>query len=197
MDYFSHFHAFLQKVYPIPLEEVKAFAAKARLKKFPKHELFVKEGETCRHLIFIHKGLFRYFLLHEGNDFTKDFALDDQNPFCTAFTSFIRERPSEISIEALEDSEVWIWERGDVLSFFEKELHWIQFSKKMVEKLYFRKESRELSFLKDSPQERYQKLIVEFPGLIQRVPQYHIASYLGIAPESLSRIRKRLTIPPI
>lgn len=66
------------------------------------------------------------------------------------------------------------------------------FVKKMVDKLYLRKEKKELELLKSSAEERYLHFLTDYPGLVQRVPQYHIASYLGITPESLSRIRSKL-----
>jgi CRP-like cAMP-binding protein len=76
-----------------------------------------------------------------------------------------------------------------VHSFFDTP-PWIFFAKKMAENLYIRKEKREVSLLRDNAETRYKTLIAECPQVIQRVPQYHIASYLGVTPESLSRIRK-------
>lgn len=174
------------------LSDIEAFATKAKPRLIKKRDFFVKEGDVCDSLIFIEKGLFRYFILHEGNDTTKDFALDSANPFCTAFTSFMSQSPSQIWIEALEDSTVLEWKGKDVLTLFETHPKWLLFSKRMAEHLYFRKEKREISFLKSSPEERYAEFLKDFPLLNQRVPQYMIASYLGIKPESLSRIRRRL-----
>lgn len=183
---------FVQRVVPMDKTEIEAFASKATLRTFKKKEIFVGEEEVCRHLLFIHEGLFRYYyVLPEGDDLTKDFAVDQQNPFCTAFTSFITREPSHIWIEALEDSLVWMWDEAYVSSLFQNEPSWILFSKKMTERLFLRKEKREYSFLMLSPEERYQQFLKDFPQLNQRVPQYHIASYLGLTPESLSRIRKR------
>ncbi len=188
--------SFVQKVIPIGKEEIESFAHQARLRVFKKNEIFIREGEVCSSLLFIHQGLFRYFILHEGKDLTKDFSVDQSNPFCTSFTSLMTKEPSQIWIEALEDSVVWVWEIADVLSFFEYQPIWIRFAKAMTERLYFRKEKKELAFLKLSALERYEQFLRDFPGLIQRVPQYMIASYLGLTPESLSRIRGRLAHRP-
>ncbi|MBS0615674.1 MAG: Crp/Fnr family transcriptional regulator [Verrucomicrobia bacterium] len=181
---------FIQKIVPdMPQEHINSFAAKARPMDFPKEELFVKEGKICDSLLFIHKGLFRYFFLHEGQDITKDFAVDSINPFCTAYTSLTLQKPSEIWIEALEQCHVWQWKRSDVLPLLNEDIYWLRFSKKMAEQLFYRKEQKEMELLKYSAEERYRQFLSDFPSVSQRVPQYKIASYLGITPESLSRIR--------
>ncbi len=184
---------FVQKVVPALSEkDILTFSSQAKRREFQKGELFVREGAICNHLLFIQRGLFRYFILHEGRDVTKDFAVDSQNSFCTSYTSFMLQKPSAIWIEALEPSEVLIWERPDVFPLFEEHPQWLLFLKKMIDRLFFRKERKEIELLKCSAEERYRHFITDFPGLSQRVPQYHIASYLGIAPESLSRIRAKL-----
>jgi len=191
----QHFVSFIQKIIPMDQSQIDAFASRAKGRVFKKKELFIQEGDVCNHLLFIHQGIFRYFVLHEGADFTKDFAVDSQNPFCTAFKSFMRREPSHIFIEALEQSTVCVWNEREVSSFFDVHPLWIKFAKKMIESLYYRKEKRELLLLKYCPQERYAQFICDFPELIQRIPQYLIAGYLAITPESLSRIRKRVNNP--
>ncbi|MFA6916001.1 MAG: Crp/Fnr family transcriptional regulator [Parachlamydiales bacterium] len=187
----KHLSDYIQKVFPIEKNEIEAFCAKAVLRTFRKKEVFIQEGEVCRHLLFIHEGLFRYYyVLAEGDDLTKDFAVDKQNPFCTAYTSFITKEPSQIWIEALEDSSVWVWDESYVTPLFGSS-PWVFFAKNMLETMYIRKEKKEFSFLRLTAEERYTQFLREFPQLSQRVPQYQIASFLGIAPESLSRIRKR------
>lgn len=193
----SHLFSFVQNVVPTMLkEDVTAFSSKAKKREFQKGELFIREGMVCKQLLFIHRGLFRYYLLHEGNDLTKDFAVDTLNPFCTAYTSFIFQKPAEIWIKAEELSEVLVWDSSDVLPLFEEHFKWLLFAKRMGEWLYSRKEQKEIELLKYSAEERYQHFLTDFPGLLQRVPQYHIATYLGITPESLSRIRSKLVKGP-
>lgn len=191
-DDLNRFVSFIKKTCCVETPDIETFASHACAKSFHKKDCFIREGEICKQLLFIHQGAFRYFILHEGNDLTKDFAIDQHNPFCTSFTSFISQKPSRIWIEALENSTVWTWDADYVSQLFEHHPGWTRFSKKMTEWLYMRKEQRELDFLKLSAEERYRKFLVEFPRFDQRISQYHIASYLGLAPESLSRIRARL-----
>jgi CRP-like cAMP-binding protein len=191
--HFEKFRAFIHKIVPeISEDDIKKLSSKAQKLEFIKGELFVKDGEVCRQLLFIHQGVFRYYLLNEGNDFTKDFAVDKQNPFCTAYTSFMLQKSSEIGIEAMETCQVWSWDRSVVLPLFQHHPVWLRFSKTMTEHLFYRKERKELELIKCLAEERYQHFLADFPGLSQRIPQYHIASYLGITPESLSRIRSKL-----
>ena len=192
-SHLEKFQSFIQKILPeMSQEDIKAFSSKAQKLEFQKGKLFVKEGEVCHHLLFIHRGLFRYYLLHEGEDFTKDFAIDTRNPFCTAYSSFMLQIPSQIWIEAMEPCVVWSWDKLDVLPLFQNHPIWLRFAKLMADQLFYRKEQKELELLKCSAEERYRHFLVDFPGLSQRIPQYHIATYLGITPESLSRIRSKL-----
>jgi CRP-like cAMP-binding protein len=193
----SHLFSFVQNLVPTMLkDDVAQLFSKAKKREFKKGDFFIKEGMICEHLLFIHRGLFRYYLLHEGKDLTKDFAVDLLNPFCTAYTSFVFQKPSEIWIGAEESSEVLVWGKSDVLPLFEEHFKWVLFAKHMAERLYYRKEQKEMELLKHSAEERYQHFLIHFPGVSQRVPQYHIASYLGITPESLSRIRLKLAKSP-
>lgn len=186
---------YIQQIHHIEKAKVQDFKDNSKTRIFQKKEQFLLEGTICRKLLFIKKGLFRYYIVHEGNDYSKDFAVDLYNPFCTGYTSFSYQEPSLINIEALEDSEVIEWDFDYVSKLFNT-IPWLLFSKKISDQLFRRKEQREVSFLKDSAELRYAQLQKEQPEIVQRVPQYHIASYLGISPESLSRIRKRRSTSP-
>lgn len=183
----------MRKVVAIDEAEIKKFASQATFKVFEKNEVFASAGDICHQLLFIQQGLFRYYyILQDGVELTKDFAIDKRNPFCTAFTSFITQKPSQIWIEALEESQVWIWENSYIAPLFNSHPDWMLFAKKMTELLFIRKEKRESSFLLLTPKERYEEFLKQYPNLDQKIPQYQIASYLGITPESLSRIRGRI-----
>ncbi len=189
---FKKFQAYIIKMIPsMPEKDIREFFSRAKPKTLKKGELFVKEGVVCTHLAFIEKGLLRYYLLHEGADYTKDFAVDLQNPFCTSYTSFMLQKPSAIWIEAAEPSQLLVWERSNVLPLFHEHPIWLRFSKGMADLLFYRKEKKEIELLKCSAEERYRHFLHDYPGISQRVPQYHIATYLGITPESLSRIRAK------
>lgn len=183
--------AYLHKITPIGHSSVVDLVRHSHLRTFKKNENFLREGELCTELLYVHCGAFRYYLTKDGKDFTKDFCLDTSNPFCTGFASFVTQTPSLINIEALEDSLVSVWQESYIRELFET-LPWLAFARKIAEMLFVRKEKREISLLRDSAEERYRLFVQEFKDVMQRVPQYHIASYLGITPESLSRCRRAI-----
>jgi len=184
----KNIETYVNRITPIDHQQVVDFAGNARVKTFKKNEHSLREGEQCAQLLFVHQGTFRYYITKNGKDFTKDFCLDSTNPFCTGFTSFVTQTASLINIEALEDSLVSVWNESYVKELF-KNLPWLVFARKIAELLFVRKEKLEISLLRDSAEERYKIFVKELKDVMQKVPQYHIASYLGITPESLSRIR--------
>jgi CRP-like cAMP-binding protein len=183
---------FIQRIVPIPNDEIAAFCEHAISKRFAKHEEFIRQGEVCEQLLFIHQGLFRYAFLTQDNEHTKDFAVDTSNPFCTAFTSLMTKLPSQISIEALEETQASCWSSDYLQELWDGSLLWQTWARRMAQSMYIRKEQREITFLRDSALERYRVFLRDFPEVVERVPQHYVASYLGITPEALSRLRRSL-----
>jgi CRP-like cAMP-binding protein len=183
---------FIQRIVPIPNDEVAVFCERATPKRFARHEEFIRQGEVCEQLLFIHQGLFRYAFLTESDEHTKDFAVDTSNPFCTAFTSLMTKLPSQISIEALEETQASCWSSDYLQELWDGSLLWQTWARRMAQGMYIRKEQREITFLRDSALERYQGFLRDFPEVVERVPQHYVASYLGITPEALSRLRRSL-----
>lgn len=182
---------YLNQFVAIDENAVVDFIHHGRPRTYEKGEIFLREGDACTELMFVDEGCFRYFVTNEGDEFTKDFCVDDSNPLCTGFASFVTGAPSLINIDALEKSSVLVWQRDYVVELFAT-MPWIAFSRRIAEMLFVRKEKREISLLKDSAEARYLLFVADFKNVMQRVQQYHVASYLGITPESLSRIRRRI-----
>lgn len=167
----------------------KIFAHYFQQKILEKDDHFVKEGEICKGVAFIEKGLVMYYNISEsGQEVVCDFAKENQ--WFTQYESFIRQSPSHLSIKAIEPTEI------QFLSFHAAQQINVEipgfelFTRKIIEEVFFASltRSKELQVLR--AEQRYARFAKENPGLIQRVPQYYIASFLGIAPQSLSRIRK-------
>ena len=192
---------FLRGVAPLNDEEVERFCALASDRYFRKGEVFVRAGEVCETVLFIHQGIFRYYLLSENKEVTKDFSPEGST--CAPLTSLFTRTPSQFYIEALEDSETSLWRADDVRALLARPA-WQPFARHMLFWLFARKEQREISLLLDTPIERYGRFLRDFPSIAtppgspddaavkERVPQHYVASYLGIAPETLSRVKRSL-----
>ncbi|MEM1320099.1 MAG: Crp/Fnr family transcriptional regulator [Bacteroidota bacterium] len=151
--------------------------------------LLLEEGKICRHVYFLESGLLRYFVWKDGQDVTKFFT---HPPYCfTSQRSFNTEQPARESIEALQDSYVWEMSRADSLRLLELKT-WNNFVLKLVQEVQFFTERILEDLQNETAEQRYRRMIAEGSPLLQKVPLKHLASYLGIAPQSLSRIRKKI-----
>jgi len=174
-----------------PADLVDAFIAKGRRALLAKGEPFIRLGETEHRLAFLHSGIVRYHLIHPetGDDVTKDFSFAPG--FSLSFGSAIREQPARVAITAVQDCAVTLWPASAWFQAVNSHVEWQKLGRKFAERLYLRKEDREIAFLIQSADERYDALSTIFPQEIERIPQHFLASYMGVAPESLSRLKKR------
>ena len=160
------------------------------IKHFSKNEFILIQGKVCDFVAFINKGAFRGFYSVDGQEYSKQFFLEDG--FCTDYASFLTEKKSLTYLQATEDSTVIIFKKKDVDVMYKTIPNFVQFGKLLAESLYIKVSDITASFILNTPEERYTNLINDRPKVIQSIPQYMIASYLGITPEALSRIRRRL-----
>ena len=159
------------------------------LKKYDKGELLLESGKICNFFGFLEEGLLRFFIWRDGEDITKFFTLA---PYAfTSQRSFSIRNASKENIEALEDSIVWevSYEKNQELM---KIPAYNTFIRMLVQEVQFFTENILEEIQNLTAEERYKKLLKERPSLIRRVPLKHLASFLGITPQSLSRIRKQI-----
>jgi CRP-like cAMP-binding protein len=158
---------------------------------FEKNAFLVRAGDLVDNFYFIIKGLVRFFYATEsGKEFNKHFAME--NGFAGSFHSLALNEPCGFYIEALERTETLVLPNRLLRELYDRHACWERLGRKNAERLAIIKESREKELLLDSLETRYRRFLKEFPGLIDRIPQYHIASYLGVTDVALSRIKKRL-----
>ncbi len=150
---------------------------------------FLEAGQVCSRVAFVNRGCARQYYLVDGKEICKDFLFE--NSFIGSYASFLTRQPAHFYVQALENMELLELQHSDIVQLYANYPTWQKLGKLIAEGLFIRKENREASFLNDGPDQRYQKLLVEFPQVIQRVPLHYIASYLGMTPETLSRIRRR------
>jgi CRP/FNR family transcriptional regulator, anaerobic regulatory protein len=172
-------------------EEEWFFISKSLVtRNFKKGDFFLKENAFCDYIGFIDKGFFNFFYLIDGVQHIRGFFFP--NEFISNYPCFLLENKSKFYIQALEDSSVTLIQREALFLIYEKIPKIKELSRNTVESLYIEVSEKYESFFLKTAEERYLELISTGPKFIQRIPQYMIASYLGITPEALSRIRKRL-----
>ena len=153
-------------------------------------EYFLSHGKICRHIAFIEKGLFRLFYLNDGKEVTNCFC--KEQTITTAYSSLITQQESGIAIQAIEDSKLIVLSNDSLQKLYKEDLFWQQLGRIAAENEFITTECHN-RFLRDlSAKDRYRKMLEDDGELLQRIPLKYLASYLQIAPETLSRIRNKL-----
>jgi len=158
---------------------------------YPRGYLLHREQTLCKHIYFVTQGIVRSFYLKDGKDITAHFAMD--MGAISAADSFIFNRPSRYNLEVLEDATVFSMTRQQLEDYLRQYPHYEHTARLFVEQLYMELVDRVEALMFFSAQERYAALTQQNPNIIQRVSLGHIASYLGITQETLSRVRAAAT----
>lgn len=167
------------------------FHAKLKKNTFPQKSLLLREGQVENHLSFIETGTVRFFVPGAEDDRTFGFAFSDN--FVSAYDSFLARTPSVYHMEMLTPGILWRLTYDDLQDVYTNTGIGNQIGRLACEELFLQKSKRELSLLNETATQRYLNLIEEQPMLFQQVPLKYIASYIGITPQALSRIRKRIS----
>jgi len=169
----------------------KVFKSKLTPKKFPKKSIILKKGRVESHLSFVETGILRLYIPKIDNDLTFGFVF--ANEFVSAYDSFLMQAPCQYELEAIVTTTLWQISYQDLQSIYNDTSVGNEIGRKNAEALFLKKSGRELSLLNKSAEERYLDLFTERPELIKKIPLKYIASYIGITPQALSRIRRRIT----
>lgn len=170
-------------------EEERFISSVFKLKYFAKGEHFLLAGDVCREAAFIESGVFRFYINTDERDATYYFAAESE--FICDYPSFLPQRPSDRNIQALEPAEIRVLSFDDLQRLYQTVRFGERFGRLIAEEIFVDSIQQLASFYQDKPAVRYRNFVHRFPQLVQRLPQYYIASYVGIKPQSLSRIRKR------
>jgi CRP/FNR family transcriptional regulator, anaerobic regulatory protein len=172
-------------------EQVKTELARLISKReLKKGTILINQGEICHHLFFLEKGFARGFFYQKGKDITAWFAVE--NDIATPLYSFVTRKPSFESIEILEDSIMYAISYENLQYIYHTYPEFNLTGRIFTEKYYVDLMARTMAFQIQSATERYKHLLTHQPQLLQRASLGHIASYLGISQETLSRIRTKI-----
>lgn len=187
----DQFIQLLKSIIDLPSQQESEIRAICSIRQLAKGEHFIRAGEIPAKMAFNLQGLLRYYYLDKkGNDFTKGFFAEGAP--ITSYSAMIQNRESYFSIEALEDSVLVVFAYSDWKQLLNKHECWRQLLILLLEKGYCAKETREREFLVLDAEEKYRIFIRSFPDIENRIKQHYIASYLGITPVALSRIRRKM-----
>ena len=181
---------FLRSLAPFKKEEIVNILSFGKTKKASKGETMFPSGKPFTNLWFVEEGLIRSFRIINGEDYT--FFFFTKKEFAVDYQSYLLGNESPLIFEALADTEYVEFSKESMYKLYETIPLLEKVGRLMAEQAYLSATERLKQFQAEPLQVRYQKLLDRDPKLFQQIPQYHIASYLGVKPQSLSRVRAGL-----
>ena len=161
-------------------------------KKLRKKQYLLQEGDVCKHIAFIEKGALRAYSVDEnGNEHIMQFGLEGW--VISDLYSFLTGEPATYNIDAIEDAEVILISKSANDELLQKLPKYETFTRLNITGAYLAMQRRLTSIISSTLEERYATFIALYPNIVQRVPQHMIASYMGLTPETLSRVRRRIS----
>lgn len=176
--------------HPLAEDDWKVFEAAFYPRKVRKGEILQNAGEVCKKCYFVSEGSIRTYHYKDGEEVHTAFHFEDN--FVSDYESLTTEKPSQNEIVALEDSELLYFTSAEMMQVYEQCPKVPLLGRRIMESLLVKQQQYINLFLDHSPKERYLQILKDQPELIQRVPLTYLASYLGVARETLSRIRSRI-----
>lgn len=192
MSFVSYMEAlknYFNKLFPLTEAAWQDFEQCLVKETVAKKAHILEEGQKCDFIAFVGEGICRFYYVKEGEE--KITAFFFSGDFVTNYRSFLTGQPSEHYIECMQQSVIYKVFKKDLLQLYDQHQCLERLGRLIAENLYLTVTKRLDSFLYATPEERYQELLQRNSKLLQEVPQYMLASYLGVKPETLSRIRAR------
>jgi CRP-like cAMP-binding protein len=184
------FVAYFSRISPLSKEESDAIGESMKTKTYKKGEFLIRAGQFSVSTFFILEGCVREYILTDGEEKTTNFFTEEQ--WAISLNTFTPQNPAKHNWVCVEDTTVVVGDEEQGQALFKRFPRFETISRTIMEGAFAEQKEALASYYTDSPEQRYLKLLNSRPGLFQRIPQYHLASYIGVKPESLSRIRKRL-----
>lgn len=181
---------YCQTIVPLTSDELKLIDVYFVSKVLKKRDFLLQDGKICHFIGFVAAGSIRHFHLKEGIEKTCDISFE--NAWVTDFSSFTNGTVCVMNLQAMEETTILLISKENLRALYTECPKFETFGRLMAEQVAQRATEIAMSLSADKPEERFQKLLKKQPDLFQRIPQKYIANFLGISPESLSRIRNRI-----
>jgi len=194
----ARFRQYLENFVVFTNAEWTLFSEQLYQRNLRKRDILVENGKICNEVGYILEGSLRFYFVKDGQEISNYFCFE--GGLVSSYSSFLKRTPSFPTIQAMEDASVICFSYAGLHQLLQNPLVALKmerFGRLVAEYLICCYEERVVTFVTQSPEERYQELLQKQPNLLQRIPQHYIANYLGITPVSLSRIRKRIAAAPI
>jgi CRP/FNR family transcriptional regulator, anaerobic regulatory protein len=180
----------IKSIVSLSKEEEAAFASILEVKQYKKKDFLLREGQICNKVFFINSGCTRIFYNVDGLENTIQFFFADR--WYTDYTSFLTGQATSENMQALEPCEVVQVGKSDLYKLYDTHPVFDRVGRVMAENAFQSISQLNKMLTNEEPEERYLNLLKQRPELVEKIPQHYLASYLGIQPQSLSRIRKRI-----
>lgn len=191
MSDYSNILANIKRYVTLSEDDENQFIKIVRTTRVKKRQFIVQPGFVCSFQIYVLKGALRsYFVTNEGTEHTIQFAIEDW--FISDFNSYISQTPASLYVEAIEESIIQQVSYNDVEELCKNNPRFERYFRLVSQRAFAFSQRRVLSNLGKTAEERFIEFNILYPEIVKRVPQYTLASYLGITPEFLSKIKKNL-----
>ncbi|MFN3848081.1 MAG: Crp/Fnr family transcriptional regulator [Spirosomataceae bacterium] len=187
---FEELKKYCSSIVQLTESELKLIDTNFEVKVLKKKDFLLQDGKVCDFIGFITKGTIRHFHVKDGVERTCDISFE--NSWVTDFQSFTHNTSCIMNLQAITNTTVFIIKKENLYKLYNECNKYETFGRIMAEQVAQRATEIAMSLSSDKPEERFKNLLKKQPDLFQRVPQKYIANFLGISPESLSRIQKRI-----
>lgn len=186
------FKLFLNSITPISNQEFVNYSQYFKSYSLPKNSYFAVQGKICQEVAFIKKGILRtYYTNEKFEEVTSCFCME--NNLTTSYKSFVLQQPSELSIRAIEDTELLVINYVDLQNLYRQSNFWQNIGRVIAERQYMVMEQYASVLCNETAKEKYLRLLKEHPSILNKASVNDIATYLGMTRRTLSRIRKEIT----
>jgi CRP/FNR family transcriptional regulator len=178
----------MRKFVPLTADEERYIATHLQVQRLRKKDIIHRQGDVCTSNYFVADGLMRMFgLTEEGKEQIVQFAIE--NWWITDYMSLEGKTTSVFTIQAVEDSTVISLEQTSLATLYDEVPPFERYMRRILQRAYSASLMRLMFIFNESGEERYRNFVRQFPDFVQRVPQYMLASYMGVTPEFLSKVR--------